>query len=94
MRALYLSSMSDELHKGAAGEIFNFARTLRKDQTEPERILWRHLRGKRLGGHKFRRQHPIKNYIADFYCHEARLVIEVDGNIRSQGRRNESYSLQ
>ena len=73
--------MTDKLHKGAAGEIFNFARTLRTDQTETEKILWRYLRSKRLGGYKFRRQHPIKNYIADFYCHEARLVIEVDGNI-------------
>jgi len=75
--------MSDELHKGATGEIFNFARTLRKDQTEAEKILWGHLRNKRLGGYKFRRQHPIKNYIADFYCHEARLVIEVDGKIHT-----------
>jgi very-short-patch-repair endonuclease len=73
--------MSDKLHRGATGEIFNFARTLRKDQTEAERILWEYLESKRLSGYKFRRQHPIKNYIADFYCHEARLVIEVDGEI-------------
>jgi very-short-patch-repair endonuclease len=42
-------------------------------------MLWERLRRKNIRGVKFRRQHPIEFYIADFYCHEARLVIEVDG---------------
>jgi very-short-patch-repair endonuclease len=55
------------------------ARRLRKIPTDAERRLWRHLRLEQLSGHKFRRQHPIGNYIVDFYCHEKRLVVEVDG---------------
>jgi very-short-patch-repair endonuclease len=44
-----------------------------------EQILWRELRGKQLSGHRFRRQHPIGRYIADFACIEQQLVIELDG---------------
>ena len=42
-------------------------------------ILWNILKGYKLNGFKFRRQHPISNYIADFYCHKAKLIIEIDG---------------
>ncbi len=49
--------------------------------TEAEKLLWRELRNRRLKGFKFRRQHPISHFIADFFCHEARLIIEVDGGI-------------
>ena len=52
---------------------------LRANPTEPERILWTILRGRNLAGLKFRRQHPIEPYIVDFYCAEASLVIELDG---------------
>jgi very-short-patch-repair endonuclease len=55
------------------------ARTLRKNSTDAERILWSELRGHRLDGAGFRRQVPIDNYIADFMCHAAKLVIELDG---------------
>ena len=55
------------------------ARELRADTTDVENELWYHLRAGRMQGIKFRRQHPIPRYIADFYCHEARLVIELDG---------------
>ena len=54
------------------------ARALRQQMTPPERWLWQALRAQRLGV-KFRRQHPIGHYVADFACIEARLVIEVDG---------------
>ena len=47
--------------------------------TRAEAIVWRWLRDRRLEGLKFRRQHPILNYIADFYCPELKLVIEIDG---------------
>ena len=65
------------------------ARELRKNQTEYEGLLWEILRGRRLSGKKFLRQHPIiytvyqrpYYFIVDFYCAEAKLVIEVDGNI-------------
>jgi hypothetical protein len=55
------------------------ARALRKNSTEAERILWSELRDHRLNGASFRRQVPIENYIADFVCHGAKLVIELDG---------------
>jgi very-short-patch-repair endonuclease len=54
-------------------------RELRSNATEPERILWAALRGRNVGGLKFRRQHPIEPYIVDFYCAEARLIVELDG---------------
>lgn len=56
-----------------------FARRLRKEMSDTEKKLWKHLRSRRFEGYKFRRQHPIGEYIADFCCVERRLVIEVDG---------------
>ena len=47
--------------------------------TEAEERLWTYLSGKKVNGFKFRRQHPINHFILDFYCHEARLSIELDG---------------
>jgi very-short-patch-repair endonuclease len=55
------------------------ARALRKNSTDAERVLWSELRDHRLNGASFRRQVPIDNYIADFICHAARLIIELDG---------------
>ncbi|MEM6459556.1 MAG: DUF559 domain-containing protein [Planctomycetota bacterium] len=55
------------------------ARRLRRSSTVPERILWGSLRRKQFRGLKFRRQAPIGRYVADFFCAEARLVIELDG---------------
>jgi very-short-patch-repair endonuclease len=60
------------------------ARALRRTATEPERFLWALLRGRRLSGWKFRRQVPIGMYIADFYCHEAGVVVEVDGAMHGE----------
>jgi very-short-patch-repair endonuclease len=55
------------------------ARALRKNSTDAERVLWSEVRDHRLNGAGFRRQVPIGNYIADFVCHAAKLVIELDG---------------
>jgi very-short-patch-repair endonuclease len=55
------------------------ARALRKNSTDAERILWSELRDHRLGGFAFRRQVPIADFVADFVCHDAKLVIELDG---------------
>ena len=55
-------------------------RRLRRDQTDAERLLWQHLRDRRLLGWKFRRQHRIGPYFADFACVEAMLVVELDGS--------------
>ncbi|MGA9363651.1 MAG: endonuclease domain-containing protein [Bacteroidota bacterium] len=61
--------------------ILRLSREFRKKQTETESLLWSRLRSCQLGGLKFRRQHPIGRYIADFCCYEHRLVIEVDGGV-------------
>ncbi|NWL75975.1 hypothetical protein DM872_03820 [Pseudomonas taiwanensis] len=60
-------------------ERLKFARQLRVGQTDAEQRLWRHLRNRQLSGLKFRRQQPLGPYFADFYCHDCKLVIEVDG---------------
>ena len=57
----------------------NRAKQLRKDMTDAERVLWRHLRSRQLAGHKFRRQQPLGRFIVDFVCVEKRLVLELDG---------------
>jgi very-short-patch-repair endonuclease len=57
-----------------------FRRSLRAAPTTPERVLWAALGGKRLHGFKFRRQHPVGEYVLDFYCVQARLAVEVDGD--------------
>src|SRR5271157_868586 len=69
------------LHLDAKEESFNMAYSLRKRMTEAEKVLWNKLKNRKLDGLKFRRQHPIHYYVADFYCHEKKLIIEVDGDI-------------
>ena len=54
-------------------------RQLRTNTTDPEAILWRHLRAHRFAGFKFRRQHPCGPYVVDFFCVARKLAIEVDG---------------
>lgn len=65
------------------------AKELRQTQTPAEEILWECLRASRLCNTKFRRQHNIGQYIADFYCHAARLVIEVDGEIHEMQKERD-----
>ena len=57
-----------------------FARQLREGQTFAEARLWEMLRGRRMGGFKFRRQRPIGPYFADFCCLEAKLIVQLDGD--------------
>jgi len=56
------------------------AREMRRNPTEPEKRLWRHLSASQLNGHKFRRQAVIDYYIADFFCPLKKLIVEVDGD--------------
>src|SRR5271167_3126081 len=56
-----------------------FARVLRQQPTRAEEILWAQLRGSRFHGAKFRRQVPFDRYVIDFYCHAAKLAVELDG---------------
>ena len=55
------------------------ARELRRNSTDAESALWQELRNRQLCGYRFKRQHPIGNYIVDFVCLERRLVVELDG---------------
>ena len=64
------------------------ARKMRREMTPSEAVLWEHLRGSRLDGLHFRRQQVIAGFIADFFCHAARLVIECDGDVH---RSREDY---
>jgi very-short-patch-repair endonuclease len=74
-------------------------RDFRKDQTPSENRLWQMLRNRKLDGYKFYRQHPLKvmldekvrYYIADFYCHEKKLVIEIDGKVHDRQNEYDDY---
>jgi very-short-patch-repair endonuclease len=67
------------LNRGATNTKVAFGQGLRTSQTATERLLWEQLRGRRLADFKFRRQHVLVGYAADFYCPSARLVVELDG---------------
>jgi very-short-patch-repair endonuclease len=76
----YLGLTSKPVHLfGADNNTIHKARDLRKRMTPAERILWSCLRKNQVQGCRFRRQHPLGYYIADFYCVEIKLVIEIDG---------------
>ena len=70
------------MFEGANILLFEKAKELRKNMTKSEMALWMHVKDG-ISGFKFRRQHPIGLYIADFYCHKAKLIIEVDGSIHN-----------
>ena len=90
------------MYFGAKHGILEKAKVLRNTMTSAERILWERLRNKQVLNLRFRRQHPIDIFIADFYCHQARLVIEVDGKIHESQKEYdigrsaelERYSIQ
>jgi very-short-patch-repair endonuclease len=68
-----------KLIQESAMNLTNKARLLRKNQTDVEQLLWKHLRNRQLYSYKFRRQFPIEPYVADFVCLELKLIIELDG---------------
>ncbi len=72
--------MKENMHHGASNLIFQRAEELRNNMTIAEEILWKEIHINQWHV-KFRRQHPIANYIVDFYCHSLKLVIELDGGI-------------
>ncbi len=72
------------------GLLKNFVKEQRSNPTEAENILWQLIRGKQLDGYKFRRQHIIGNYIADFVCLNEKLVIEIDGLIHQLPENKQS----
>ena len=74
------------MYFNAKPETFEAARILRKKMTTQEELLWERLNKKQICNMRFRRQHPIDFFIADFYCHEVRLVVEIDGGIHNEKR--------
>jgi very-short-patch-repair endonuclease len=79
-----MEELEKSMYFKAKPDILEAARILRKNMTIPEKLLWEKLKGKQICGVRFRRQHPIDIFIADFYCHEVRLVVEIDGEIHNQ----------
>ena len=77
------------MYKKLPENILTNARSLRGRHTDAENLLWMFLRDRRMAGFKFRRQHPLARYIIDFYCHEAKLAIELDG-----GGHNDAVSKE
>jgi very-short-patch-repair endonuclease len=73
------SLQSENMWKGASPKIFSNAKKLRDNGTVAEEKLWLAVKNNQIEGFKFRRQHPLSFYIADFYCHALKLVIEIDG---------------
>ncbi len=72
-----------DMHFGASYLLFRRAEELRKFPTQEEEIIWVFLKGNQ-SGLRFRRQHPLLFYIVDFYCHQIKLVIEIDGGIHNK----------
>ncbi|QDH79810.1 endonuclease domain-containing protein [Echinicola soli] len=86
-----------EMYFGASTEIKQRAKELREMLTPAEKVLWEALQNRKLNGLKFRRQHPISKFIADFYCHEYQLVVEVDGEVHlelEQVERDEGRTFE
>jgi very-short-patch-repair endonuclease len=77
---------------GAKPHIFEKTNELRSNMTKAEKLLWNKLQNNKILGLRFKSQHPIDTYIADFYCHRLKLVIEVDGGIHSDPE-NAEYDI-
>src|SRR5450755_591674 len=86
MRRRLRTHNSPSCERGATKAKIQFARKLRADATPAERVVWNLLRNRNLGGWRFRRQHVIAGFIADFYCPELKLVVELDGGIHETQR--------
>ena len=80
--------------KGAPSDSFSKAQFLRRNETIAEKLLWEKLRNNQLGGLKFRRQHPVNIYIADFYCHKFKLIIELDGDYHNQEEQKQKDEVR
>jgi len=75
--------------QSASNDAFEKARALRKNGTKAEDILWQAVRNRKIGGLKFRRQHPFEEFILDFYCNEKNLVLEIDGDYHLSSEQKE-----
>jgi very-short-patch-repair endonuclease len=78
------------MRRGLWGDLKPLVREQRHEPTQAEALLWQSLRRRQVLGFRFRRQHPIERFVVDFYCSEARLVIEVDGAVHNTTREYDS----
>jgi very-short-patch-repair endonuclease len=76
--------VSGERFRKNTEELQQRARELRKEMTQAEQVLWAAVRGRRMAGLRFRRQHPVGRFVLDFYCPAAKLCVEVDGDIHDE----------
>jgi very-short-patch-repair endonuclease len=67
--------------RGTSRELEEAARSMRREPTRAEEVLWSALQKKQVAGLKFRRQHPVGRFVLDFYCASLKLVVEVDGGV-------------
>ena len=74
---------------GATARTLQLAGDLRRAMTEAEKMLWQRLRDRQLNGYRFRRQHPVNEFVVDFFCYEAMLAIEVDGAVHKDSYQQE-----
>ncbi len=88
---LSINFMATPMHYCASKTVFQYAEILRKNMTDAEKIVWERLCKNQLGI-RIRRQHPIYKYIAYYYCHELKLVIEIDGGIHLS-KENREYDI-
>jgi cyclase len=79
-----------DMFYGATPYIFRRAAWLRYNMTPAEKLLWEKLRKKQLGV-RFKAQHPMGRYIVDFYCHQAGLVVEIDGPIHNYQKEEDQH---
>jgi len=77
------------IYFGAGPELLRLVGDLRKSMTLAEKILWERLRNRHINGFRFRRQHPINDFIIDFFCYDEMLVVEVDGSVHEEASRKE-----
>lgn len=91
-RKIKSSFKKDGMFNEASPIVFELAKDLRRNMTDAEMLLWNYLKSG-VHGLRIRRQHPIGIYIADFYCHKIKLIIEIDGSIHNKPEIKE-YDLK
>jgi 5-methyltetrahydrofolate--homocysteine methyltransferase len=82
------------MRKDVPDYVRQLAADMRKQPTEAESILWKEIRSRKLGGYRFQRQYPIGRYIADFYCSNANLAVEIDGLIHAEFDQKEYDNIR
>ena len=77
------------IYFGAKPELLRIAGELRKNMTVAEQMLWQKLRNRQVSGYRFRRQHPVRDVVVDFFCYQAMLVVEIDGKVHDTSYKEE-----